>query len=309
MRSVKVLVTGGAGFIGSHIVDRLLHDGHEVWIVDDLSTGKKENINKKAEFIKMDIAEPGLCDALRAAKPEIVFHCAAQIDVRKSIDDPIADARANIIGTINLLEACRVWQSKKVIYSSSGGTIYGNVDKPATEDFPVLPLSPYGVAKLACEHYLRCYTVWHGIEFTVLRYANVYGPRQDPLGEAGVVAIFSNKMLSGETPIVYGFGKMIRDYVYVGDIVEANMAAIEKGEGEILNIGTSRPTSVNELFNIIADVLSFQEKPVMKSARNGELKSNFLSYGRAKEVLEWEPRVSLEEGLKMTTDWFKERFS
>lgn len=306
---MKALVSGGAGFIGSHIVDRLLHDGYDVWIVDDLSTGKKENVNRKAEFIEMDIAEPGLCDALKVVKPEIVFHCAAQIDVRKSIDDPIADARVNIIGTINLLEACRAWQSKKVIYSSSGGTIYGNVDEPATEDFPVLPLSPYGVAKLASEHYLRCYSEWHGLKFTVLRYANVYGPRQDPFGEAGVVAIFSNKMLSGEIPVVYGFGKMIRDYVYVGDVVEANMAGIKKGDGKILNIGTGRPTSVNELFNIIADVLSFQEKPVMKSARDGELKSNFLSYGRAKEVLGWEPRVSLEEGLKATTDWFKERFS
>lgn len=306
---MKTLVTGGAGFIGSHIVDRLVQHGHDVWIVDDLSTGKKENINRKAEFIKIDIAEPALCGALKAARPEIVFHCAAQIDVRKSVDDPIADARTNIIGTINLLEACRIWQSRKVIYSSSGGTIYGNVDKPATEDFPVFPLSPYGVAKLACENYLRCYSEWHDIEFTVLRYGNVYGPRQDPFGEAGVVAIFSNKMLSDENPVVYGFGKMVRDYAYVGDVVDANMASIEKGDGEVLNIGTGRPTSVSELFDIMAGILSFQKDPVMKPGRDGELKSNFLSYDRAKEVLGWEPRVSLEEGLKATTDWFKERLS
>ncbi|MFQ5905673.1 MAG: NAD-dependent epimerase/dehydratase family protein, partial [bacterium] len=214
---MKILVTGGAGFIGSHIVDRLVDDGHEVWIMDDLSTGKEENINSNAQFVKMDIADSRLLDALAPTEPEIVFHCAAQIDVRKSICDPIGDARSNIIGTISLLEACRAWKTRKVIFSSSGGTIYGNVEEPATEDFPVLPLSPYGIGKLASEHYLRCYFELHGVTYTVLRYSNVYGPRQDPTGEAGVVAIFARNMLSGDTPVLYGFGEMVRDYVYVGD--------------------------------------------------------------------------------------------
>ena len=303
---MKALVSGGAGFIGSHIVDRLLHDGYDVWIVDDLSTGKKENVNRKAEFIEMDIAEPGLCDALKVVKPEIVFHCAAQIDVRKSIDDPIADARVNIIGTINLLEACRAWQSKKVIYSSSGGTIYGNVDEPATEDFPVLPLSPYGVAKLASEHYLRCYSEWHGLKFTVLRYANVYGPRQDPFGEAGVVAIFTSKMISGETPVVYGSGKMVRDYVYVDDVVEACILSIETCDGEIVNIGTGTGTSVRQLFSEMKRITGFQGEPIDEPKRAGELDMNVLSPEKAKKILGWEPKVDLKEGLRKTVDWFRD---
>lgn len=304
---MRVLVTGGAGFIGSHIVDRMANDGHEAWIIDDLSTGKKENINREAQFIKMDIADPALVDVLASAGPEVVFHCAAQIDVRRSISDPIADARSNIIGTINLLEACRVWKTRRVIFSSSGGTIYGNVEEPATEDFPALPISPYGIGKLASEHYLRCYFEWHGLEYAVLRYANVYGPRQDPLGEAGVVAIFSKSMLSGSTPVLYGFGKMVRDYVYVGDAVEANVAAIEKGQGEIFNIGTGKPTTVKELYDIVAGLLSYDGKPEMRPAREGELQSSFLSCARGKQILGWEPRVDLKNGLNMTVDWFRER--
>jgi UDP-glucose 4-epimerase len=306
---VKILVTGGAGFIGSHIADRLILDKHEVWVLDDLSTGKKENINRQARFIEMDIAEPSLKDAMKGAEPETVFHCAAQIDVRKSIADPIADAKSNILGTINLMEACRSWKTRKVIYSSSGGTVYGNVERAATEDFPMLPLSPYAVSKLTAENYLRCYSEWHGIKYTVLRYANVYGPRQNPFGEAGVVAIFSRNMLRGENAVLYGFGTMVRDYVYVGDVVDANVLSIQKGDGEILNIGTAKPTTVKELFDTIAGLLSFKGNPDMKPGRDGELKSNFLSYDRARRILGWGPKVSLKEGLRITTDWFKERLA
>jgi UDP-glucose 4-epimerase len=304
---MRVLVTGGAGFIGSHIVDALVGEGHGVWILDDLSTGKEENLNDKATFVRMDIADEALEEALFSAKPEVVFHCAAQIDVRKSISDPKFDARTNIIGTINLLESCRAWGTRKVVFSSSGGTIYGNVEKPATEDFPVHPLSPYAISKLSCEYYIKCYSEWYSLKHTILRYANVFGPRQDPLGEAGVVAIFANIMLKGQTPILYGHGKMVRDYVYVTDAVRANLSAVEGGTGETLNVGTARPTRVKELFDTMASILSFDGKPEMQPARKGELASNFLSYARTRRVLGWEPEVSLEEGLERTIEWFRER--
>jgi len=304
---MRILVTGGAGFIGSHIVDALTDRRHSVWVADDLSTGKEENLNDRAEFVRIDITDKGLEEALFSARPEVVFHCAAQIDVRKSVTDPLFDARSNIMGTINLLESCRAWGSRKVIFSSSGGTIYGNVDKPATEDSPVRPLSPYAISKLSCEYYIRCYSEWHGLYHTILRYANVFGPRQDPLGEAGVVAIFANAMLKGQKTVLYGHGQMIRDYVYVGDAVEANILAIEKGDGETLNVGTARPTTVRELFESMADILSYSAEPGLEPARKGELASNLLSHARTSEVLGWQPKMSLEDGLKTTIEWFKER--
>ena len=303
---MRMLVTGGAGFIGSHIVDTLIGEGHSVWIVDDLSTGKERNINEEAVFIKMDIGDEGLEAALFSAKPEIVFHCAAQVDVRKSISDPRFDARSNVLGTINILESCRAWRTQKIVFSSSGGTIYGNVKEAATEEYPVHPLSPYAISKLSCEYYIRCYTEWHGLDHTILRYANVFGPRQDPLGEAGVVAIFTNIMLKGDRPVLYGYGDMVRDYVFVSDAVRANLQAIKSGSGETLNVGTARPTSVRELFDMMAAILSFDGEPELKPPRKGELATNFLSYARTKEVLGWEPEVSLDEGLKKTIEWFEE---
>jgi UDP-glucose 4-epimerase len=304
---MSILVTGGAGFIGSHITDALLERGRDVWIVDDMSTGKEENIAGKARFVEMDISEAGLADLFGSAGPEVVFHCAAQIDVRKSLTDPLRDAKSNVLGTINLLEACRKWKTRKVIFSSSGGTIYGNADTAATEDFPVRPVSPYAVSKLSSEYYLECYRQWHQLDYTVLRYANVFGPRQNPAGEAGVVAIFSDCLLRGRRPVLYGFGNMIRDYLYVSDAVRANLAAMERGSGQILNIGTGRPTTVRELFDAIASILGYDGEPTLEPARKGELESIFLSCAKAREVLGWEPEVSLEEGLKMTTSWYGER--
>jgi UDP-glucose 4-epimerase len=304
---MSILVTGGAGFIGSHITDALLGQGGDVWIVDDMSTGKEENIAGKARFVEMDISEPGLADLFDSAGPEVVFHCAAQIDVRKSLVDPLRDAKSNVLGTINLLEACRKWKTRKVIFSSSGGTIYGNAETAATEDFPVRPVSPYAVSKLSSEYYLECYRQWHQLDYTVLRYANVFGPRQNPAGEAGVVAIFSDCLLRGRRPVLYGFGNMIRDYLYVSDAVRANLAAMERGSGQILNIGTGRPTTVRELFDAIASILGYDGEPTLEPARKGELESIFLSCAKAREVLDWEPEVSLEEGLKMTTSWYGER--
>ena len=304
---MEILVTGGAGFIGSHIADALLERGSNVWIVDDLSTGKEENVDKRARFVEMDISGPGLEDLFASQGPRVVFHCAAQIDVRRSLEDPLLDAKSNVLGTINLLEACRKWNTEKVIFSSSGGTIYGNVKTAATEDFPVRPASPYAVSKLSSEYYLECYRQWHGLDYTVLRYANVFGPRQNPEGEAGVVAIFSDCLLSGKRPVLYGFGKMIRDYIYVEDAVKANLAAVERGSGQIVNIGTGRPTSVRELFDAIASILGYDGEPELAAARKGELESIFLSSARAREVLGWEAEVSLEEGLEMTTSWYRER--
>lgn len=302
---MKVLVTGGAGFIGSHLVDRLLEGGHSVAVIDNLSTGKKENLNPKAEFYELHIQSADLPGVFEKQEPEAVFHFAAQIDVRKSVEDPFFDAKTNVLGTINVLECCRKTGVRKVVFASSGGVIYGDTDCPASEDTFPKPLSPYGVAKLACEGYLRCYSEWHSLKYVALRYANVYGPRQDPLGEAGVVAIFSNKLLRGETPVLYGLGKLVRDYVYVDDAARAALLAMEKGRDEVINIGTGIGTSVNELFTQLKEITGFEGDPSYEPKRAGELETNLLNPGRAKEVLDWTPQVSLQEGLRISVEWFK----
>lgn len=306
---MKILVTGGAGFIGSHLVDRLLGDGHEVVIVDNLSTGKEENLHPDAEFHQLDIQSPDLPRIFDEGEFETVCHLAAQIDVRKSVRDPLFDAESNILGTLNVLECCRKAGVKRVVFTSSGGVIYGDTEEPAKEGALPNPLSPYGVAKLACEGYLRCYAEWHSVDFVALRYANIYGPRQDPLGEAGVVAIFSNKLLRGESPTIYGLGKMVRDYVYVEDAVEAVVLAMAKGENKTLNIGTGTGTSVNQLFSNIKGLTGFQGKPTYEPKRPGELNKNVLNSERAKQILDWTPKVNLMEGLKRTVEWFKVKSS
>ncbi len=304
----KAIVTGGAGFIGSHLVDRLISEDFNVLVIDNLSTGKQENINTKAEFLKKDINDKDIESIILNFSPDYIFHLAAQIDVRKSLMDPLWDANINIQGTLNLLNASSKSNIKKFIFSSTGGAIYGEA-KNATEDFMPNPLSPYGVSKLACEHYLQVYSEWKGLSFTSLRYGNVYGPRQDPTGEAGVVAIFCRQLLLGEDIFLYGYGKMIRDYVFVSDIIEANIKSINMDTVGIYNIATSKSTSVNELFNILKKISGRDIRSEYKEAREGEIFEVWLNTEKAKRELNWEYRVSLKEGLSITYKWFQEHIN
>jgi len=301
------VVTGGAGFIGSHIADALLTKGFRVVILDNLSTGKRENIPSGAVFYEVEVQSPEVMDIFEKEGPRWVFHLAAQIDVRKSVLDPKWDAECNIIGTINVLEASsRVW-CDKFVFTSSGGVIYGEARTPAPEDIPPFPICPYGISKWSGEEYVKFYGRERELSYTILRYANVYGPRQDPKGEAGVVAIFSYQLLRGEKSVLYGFGKMVRDYVYVGDVVSANLLAMERGDGEVINIGTGKGTTVEELFSLLENIVGVKGKPEFAPARPGELQSNMVDISKAKAVLGWEPEHSLKEGLRITVDWFREQ--
>jgi len=286
----KVLITGGAGFIGSHLADKLVKNRHNVSIIDNLSTGKKENINLKTRFYKLDILSPKISHIFEKEKPEIVFHLAAQKNVRRSLEDPVKDAKTNILGTLNLLRHCQ--KVKKFIFASSGGAIYGNAKIiPTPEGYPANPLSPYGVAKLAIEKYLKALN----INYVALRYANVYGPRQDAKGEAGVIAIFIDKIKDNQSPIIFGTGEQTRDYVYVSDVVSANIKAMQKNVFGEFNIGTSQETSVNKLLKMLA------HKAQAKHAKAvlGEVQRSCLDIKKAKQMLGWEPRVSLKQGLKL----------
>jgi UDP-glucose 4-epimerase len=304
---MKILVTGGAGFIASNIVDAMIEHGHEVVVVDNLSTGKKENLNKKAKFCKIDIRDKGLEKVFAKENPQLVCHHAAQIDVRKSVVDPIHDAEINTLGFLNVMQNSVKYGVKKVINVSSGGVIYGEDAKlPIREDYePKKPLSPYGITKLDAERYLYFYNKIYGIKFTTFRYSNVFGTRQDPHGEAGVVSIFSSMMLTGKTPTIYGDGKQTRDYVYVKDVVAANLLAIEKGDNEAFNIGTGKEVDVNTLFNAIKEITGFKNSPSYAPARQGELARNCLNTDKAKKILGWQPEYSLKDGLKETVEWIK----
>jgi len=303
---MKILVTGGAGFIGSNVVDAYIKKGYEVVVVDDLSSGKRENLNKKARFYELDICDIGLQEVFTEERIDIVNHHAAQVDVRKSIADPAFDARVNIEGSLNILENCRKYEIKKVIFASSGGVIYGECGSiPPNEDSPVSPLSPYGVSKYAVERYLASYERIYDLKYTALRYGNVYGPRQDPYGEAGVVAIFSGEMLNNDEVNIFGDGEQLRDYVYVEDVVRANILCLENGDNEIFNIGTGKSTSVNQLFSEMSKLTHYARKPVFKPARPGELIRSSLDAGKAKHKLGWEAKVDLREGLEKTIDFFK----
>jgi UDP-glucose 4-epimerase len=299
----KVVVTGGAGFIGSHLVDRLTSMGMEVLVIDNLSSGSEKNLNKNAEFLKKDICDQDIDAVIKKYSPSFIFHLAAQIDVRKSLADPLWDEGINIRGTLNLLEAATNTKIKKFIFSSTGGAIYGEA-KYADEELLPKPLSPYGVAKLSCEHYLRVYSEWKNVPFTSLRYGNVYGPRQDPYGEAGVVAIFCNQLIKEKKPILYGYGSMIRDYIHVSDIIEANILSMDRGDGEMYNIGTGTPTTVNELFSILKDISGKNIEPELAPGREGEISEVYLSCEKAKKELKWESKKSLIEGLQETFNWF-----
>lgn len=303
---MKILVTGGAGFIGSSVVDALILKNHKVTIVDNLSTGNLKNVNKKAKFYKFSITDRQKINGMfKKEKFDVVIHHAAQLDVRKSVEDPLFDADVNIKGSLNILEACKNTKVKKIIFASSGGTMYGECSgKAPDEKTPVNPLSPYGVAKNSVENYIKSYASIYGLKYTVLRYANVYGPRQDPHGEAGVVAIFIGKMLKNEPVKIFGDGRQMRDYVFVSDVVEANLRALTKGENEIINIGTQTVFSVNSLAKEIAAVIKYKQKPEYMPKRSGELFKNFLNISKAAKVLGWKPRVDIKTGLKKTVEYF-----
>ncbi|RJO61245.1 SDR family oxidoreductase [candidate division WS5 bacterium] len=303
---MKVLITGGAGFIGSHIVDGLVNEGYEVVIVDDLSTGNENNINKKAKFYNVDIKDKGLESVFEKERPDFVGHQAAQKDVRVSVSDPIYDAKINILGTINLLQNCIKYKVKKIVFASTGGAIYGEQDIfPAPEIHPTRPISPYGITKLVAEHYMYYYKTVHGLDYVSLRYANVYGPRQDPHGEAGVVAIFIQKMLAGEQPVINGDGEQTRDFVYVGDVARANILSIKNTTSEnIFNIGTGIEISVNELFNQIRDIVNPNISKKNGPPKEGEQLRSVIDFSRARSILHWKPEVLLSEGLKKTFNHF-----
>jgi len=306
---VRILVTGGAGFIGSHTVDALVGGGrHKVAVLDNLSSGKREQVNPAAQFYQADLREADrIKEIVAREKPEAIFHLAAQMDVRRSVADPVFDAQVNLVGMLNLMEAARVNGLRRVVFSSTGGAIYGEQEKfPCDEDHPVRPVSPYGVAKLATERYLFFYKVQYGIDYLALRYANVYGPRQDPHGEAGVVAIFCGRMLQGKPLTIFGTGEQTRDYVYVGDVAQANVAALDSKVTGALNIGTGVETSVNQLFKELAGS-SYKLKPVYEAARPGEQQRSVISAARAARELNWRPQVTLRDGLAKTFAYFKQR--
>lgn len=334
----KVLVTGGAGFIGSHIVDLLIDNNYKVVIVDDLSSGREENINKKARFYKLNITDQkGLTEMFKQEKPDYVCHEAAQISVSFSVRNPLFDAQNNILGSLNLLQCCVNYQAKGIVFASSGGTIYGEPEHfPIGEDCPFRPQSPYGISKVAIEHYLDFYQKNYKLNYVSLRYGNVYGPRQDPYGEAGVIAIFIEKMLKGEIPTINGDGEFIRDYIYVEDVAQANLLALQNMvelskvvqekektkekekeiEGKVeataelkfkgFNLGTGRGVSVNEIFSLLKEITKFPHPANYGPPRAGDLRKNILDCRLIKEILGWQPKLDFSAGLEKTVNWFKD---
>lgn len=302
----RAVVTGGAGFIGSHVADSFIAAGFDLLIIDDLSTGKMENVNRRAAFVEADIMSEECLDAIIAFKPEIISHHAAQIDVRKSVEDPIFDARTNICGTINLLNAADSIKIKKFIFASTGGAIYGEQQKfPADEEHPKIPESPYGIAKLACEHYIRYFAAMYHFESVILRYGNVYGPRQNPHGEAGVVAIFMDRLINRNPAIINGDGEQTRDYVYVMDIVRANMLAVSDTVSGVYNVGTGKESSVNEIYQQITKSLNLSVKEKHGAAKLGEQRRSVIDYKKIEKRLGWKPEYNLERGMNETADFFK----
>ncbi|NWF51608.1 MAG: NAD-dependent epimerase/dehydratase family protein [Nitrospirae bacterium] len=319
---MKIMVTGGAGFIGSHVVDKYIAEGHKVTVVDNLFTGEEQNINPSAKFYLMDIRSNLLEEVFKIEKPEIVNHHAAQISVPASVEDPLFDAGVNILGLLNLLQYSVKYMVKKIIFISSGGAIYGEADVfPTPEDYPLRPSSPYAISKLISEYYLNFYKKQYGIDFTVLRYANIYGPRQVPHGEAGVVSIFIEKLLKGESPTIYFHDGepdgMTRDYCYVEDVVKANLFALEKGSGEIFNIGTGKGTLTKELYRNILNLIrvsgyakeAIYDEPHRGPARPGDIKKSCIDIKKAQNLLGWKPEHNLLSGLENTLKWFLAKHS
>ena len=307
---MKALVTGGAGFIASHVVDGYLNMGLDVVIVDDLSRGSMNNVNPKARFYKADIRD---FDAMRQIfekeHPDYINHHAAQMDLRRAVFEPAFDAETNILGSIHLLNLAVEFKSKRVVYASSGGAAYGEpLYVPIGEDHPINPTTPYGISKHTVEHYLFNYRLLYGLEYVVLRYGNVYGPRQSSKGEAGVVAIFCEQLLAKETPKIFGNGQKTRDYVYVSDVQQANVQALEDGDGQIFNIACGHPTTDYEVFEAVCKALDIEPfEPIYSNKRPGEIDHCYLKIDKAKQQLNWFPSVSLSEGLQMTATFFREQ--
>ena len=302
---MKVVVTGGCGFIGSHLVDRLIKENHKVIVIDNLSSGQKENLNPVAKFYKLDILDSKVSEVFRKEKPEIIFHLAAQIDVRKSVEKPIEDANTNILGSLNILENCKRYKIKKIIFISTGGAIYGEADiVPTPENYPEFPLSPYGICKLTIEKYLNYYYKVFRLPFISLRLANVYGPRQNSKGEAGVVAIFCDKMLLKKQAIINGDGNQTRDFVFVEDAVEANISAMKSDRIDVYNIGTGQEVDINTIFRTLNKMIGNNCKKIHIPSRSCEQRRSSLDSNKAKKELGWEPKMGLDTGLKITKDWF-----
>jgi UDP-glucose 4-epimerase len=305
---MKLLVTGGAGFIGSHVADAAIAKGCDVHIMDDMSGGREENIPTEATVHKLDIRSTEAAALIKQERFDVLCHHAAQMDVRKSVADPAFDAGINVLGFLNLMEAGRQSGLKKVTFASTGGAIYGEPDyAPQDENHALRPLSPYGITKRVTEHYLYFYQQTYGIEHVALRYANVYGPRQNPHGEAGVVAIFSERLLKGEPVFINGPGKQTRDYVFVGDVVRANMAALDFEGSDIFNVGTGVETDVNTLFHHIRDLAGSSAEEAHAPAKAGEQMRSVLSYAKAEKTLGWTPQTDLRAGLAETVAWFRAR--
>ncbi len=303
---MKILVTGGAGFIASHVVDAFIKDGHQVFILDNLATGFEKNINQKAEFIKEDITNKDLSALFEKEKFDVVNHHAAQMDVRRSVADPAFDANTNIIGTINLLQNCIKTGVKKFMFASTGGAVYGEQNYyPADESHTTSPLSPYGISKLAVEKYLYFYYAQYKLNYTVLRYANIYGPRQNPFGEAGVIAIFTSKLLKGEQPVINGSGLQTRDYVFVGDVVKANLITLKDEKSDIYNIGTGKETNVNEIYSLLNKFAGKGQVEKHGPAAPGEQMRSVITSEKLYKKFGWKPSTTLEEGLKKTMEFFR----
>lgn len=300
-----MLATGGAGFIGSHLADALLKRGDEVIVIDDLSTGSSQNLNPDAEFHQLDIRSRQAAELVRRRRPDAIVHHAAQMSVSRSVREPAFDADVNLMGSINLLEAARQAEAR-FIFASTGGALYGDADiLPTPETYPAWPVSPYGVSKLAFEHYLHCYGVQHGLGYTALRYANVFGPRQNPHGEAGVVAIFCLNLLSAEPPTVNGDGKQTRDFIHVADVVRANLAALDSDQRGHFNVGTGRPCDINTLFEMIEGRMEVSIGKRHGPARPGDQRTSVLDSSLIADKLGWQPEMSLEAGVADTVDWFR----
>jgi UDP-glucose 4-epimerase len=305
---VKILVTGGAGFIASHITDALINEGHSVTVADNLSMGFEKNVNPKAKFVKADICDTGLLELFEKEKFDVVNHHAAQMDVRKSVADPTYDANTNIIGTINLLQHCIKTGVKKFMFASTGGAVYGEQSYyPADENHPTFPCSPYGISKLAVEKYLYFFKFQYDLNYTVLRYANIYGPRQNNKGEAGVVAIFTTKLLSNGQPVINGTGNQTRDYVYVGDVVKANLLTLNDDACDIYNVGTGKETDVNELFNKLNKIIESKNEEKHGPPAPGEQMRSVIASDKLFKKFNWKPSTTLDEGLKPTVEFFQNK--
>jgi UDP-glucose 4-epimerase len=304
---VKVLVTGGAGFIGSHIVDAYCELGHDVVAIDDLSTGHVENVNPAARFVQLDVRDSALGELFATERFEVVNHQAARGNVRASIEDPLIYADVNVVGGVNLLESCRKHGTRKFIYASTGGCVYGEPKYlPSDEAHPIAPRDPYGASKASFELYLPVFaTIW-GLKYTIFRYPNVYGPRQDPLGEAGVVSIFLGQMIRGKQPIINGDGEQERDYVFVKDVARANVLALDGGDNDVFNVGWGIGTSVNSVFKSLRDIVGAPVDNVHGPAKLGEVRRSYLDSSKAAALLGWTPQIPLTEGLRITADFVRE---